>query len=339
MDQNNLNLYTATFVGIDCHPTEHTALAINRFEEIKGSLRFENTKDGIKTLLSWLAQTDSQNDNVVVGVEGGGSSRQVLLSQLLESYPRVYEVNPLFTKQRRSFGTRTDKSDPLDAKLIATVLTTKLGQLPRITKEELTNSMLSLKKMVWFYEEVTVRGSAIQNQLHQLSREQALNTGTGKEVIPLDFIFKSKQQELARIRQTQKQCVVKLRELLLNQGANLTSMKGVAVVLAAKIVAHSGGINRFKNINDFIQYAGIAPKEKSSGKTKRHVNNQTGNRNLNHAFYLAALLQLQWNKKAKAYFEKKLSEGKTKKHALRCLMKRTACIIYGLLKSGENYRE
>ncbi len=50
---------------------------------------------------------------------------------------------------------------------------------------------------------------------------------------------------------------------------------------------------------------------------------------------MAAMVQLRWNQKAKEYFEKKIKEGKTKKHALKCLMKR---IAYGMLKSGENYK-
>jgi len=87
-----------------------------------------------------------------------------------------------------------------------------------------------------------------------------------------------------------------------------------------------------------LQYAGIAPKEKSSGREKRHVQNTKGNRSLNTTFYWIALNQVRWHTEAKAYFEKKLKEGKTKKHALRCVMKRVACIVYGMLKSGEEYR-
>jgi hypothetical protein len=58
----NINLNTATFVGIDCHPTEHTALAMNRFEDEKGTLRFENSRDGISQFLSWL-QTGAFGDS------------------------------------------------------------------------------------------------------------------------------------------------------------------------------------------------------------------------------------------------------------------------------------
>lgn len=153
----------------------------------------------------------------------------------------------------------------------------------------------------------------------------------------LKMIIAEREKGLTSIRKTQAKCRKQLTILLEKQGKNLTTIKGIKTILAAKITAHSGGIDRFNNIDDFIQYAGIAPKEKSSGKTKRHKKAKGGNRKLNHALYLAALLQLRWNPKAKAYFEKKLKEGKTKKHALKCLMKRTACIVYGMLKSGEVY--
>jgi len=90
------------------------------------------------------------------------------------------------------------------------------------------------------------------------------------------------------------------------------------------MLAYANGIERFAALDKFICYAGIAPKEKSSGKTKRYVQSNKGNRTLNSTLYMIALGQLLWNPKAKAYFEKKLTEGKSKKHALRCLMKRTA---------------
>jgi len=43
----SLDLNTATFIGIDVHPSTHTALAINRFEEEKARLQFDNSTEGI----------------------------------------------------------------------------------------------------------------------------------------------------------------------------------------------------------------------------------------------------------------------------------------------------
>jgi hypothetical protein len=81
-----------TFIGIDAHPSEHTALAINRFEEEKGVLRFENTKAGIEAFLPWLPTLEPHAAKVVIGVEGSGGNGHALVSYLLplfkESTPR-----------------------------------------------------------------------------------------------------------------------------------------------------------------------------------------------------------------------------------------------------------
>jgi len=334
---NTQNVNTATFFGIDAHPTTHTVLAMNRFEEEKGILTFDNTREGILQFLSWLPTMQADREKVIIGLEGGGNSRHSLIANLLKDYQNIYEVNPLYTKQRRTFGTKEDKSDPRDAKLIAEVLTRKLAELPLITPHDLSSHMLVLKKTVWFYEQTTAQGVEIQNQLHQLKREAGLSLDQ-TEKKTLRMIIAELEKQLKSVRKTQWKCQDQLATLLEKQGKNLTTIKGIKIIIASKIVAHSGGIERFANLDSFIQYAGIAPREKSSGKTKRHSKSKTGSRKLNHAFYLAAMVQLRWNPKAKEYFEKKIKEGKTKKHALKCLMKRTACIVYGMLKSGEDYR-
>jgi len=332
-----VNLNTATFIGIDAHPTEHTALAINRFEEEKGRLRFENTKEGIAEFLSWLPKLDTYPDNVVIGVEGSGGNGHALVSYLLPLYEHVYEVNPLYTKQRRTLGTKGRKSDPVDAKLVAEVLTRKLSELPKLTGSVLSSHLVSLKKIVWFYEEKTRHATRLKNQLHRLKREHGLCVNPDEKRI-LFLTIREKETELKSVQRVQKKLVREMAIQLKGHGANLTTMPGISTIIATKLLARINGIERFGTVSQFLQYAGIAPKEKSSGKTTRHVQNNKGNRHLNSVFYLVALTQTQWNPKAKVYYQKKIAEGKTKKHALRCVMKRVACILYGMLKSGEAYR-
>jgi transposase len=43
---------------------------------------------------------------------------------------------------------------------------------------------------------------------------------------------------------------------------------GVATILAVKIAAHSDYLERFATIDKFLEYAGIAPLGKASGKIK-----------------------------------------------------------------------
>jgi transposase len=332
-----VQLNTALFIGIDAHPSEHTAVVINRFEEEKGSLRFENTTDGITQFLTWITPLVGESTQAIFGIEGGTTARHALIGSLLNTFDQVYEVNPLFTKQRRMLGTRNGKSDPADAKLIAEVLTKKLDVLPKLSMEEMNPKRLCLKKAVWYYERLSVQRAQGKNVLHQLTREYDLARSPEEKRL-LGFLIKEKEQEKTRILKAQKKLKVNLASLLKAEGENLLSMKGIDIILAARIIAHANGIARFRSLDKFIKYAGIAPVERSSGKNKRHVRNTRGNRQLNSTFHLVALNQLRWNEKAKSYFEKKVAEGKTKRHALRCLTKRSACIVYGLLKSGKAYQ-
>ena len=65
-----------------------------------------------------------------------------------------------------------------------------------------------------------------------------------------------------------------------------------------------------------------------------------GNRRLNHAIHMAAVTQVR-NKHSdgRAYFDKKVAEGKTSKEALRALKRRVSDAIYAKLKADARQAE
>lgn len=359
--EETINRNTALYVGIDVHRYEHTAVAANRFEEEKGTLSFENTPSGIRQFIGWLGTIDKPELTRIIGVEGSNGNGRLLASNLAGNYPEIYEINPVRTKQRRTFGTSGDKSDAVDARLIVEVLTRKLDELPKITLQDHSSTMSTLEALVVFHDDCIFQTSRLKNQLHLLFHEiepeyrsrrgSSFSIGSldawlkkcGRKVILSDpgnirhFMVVEKIRQLRRLKRTIKRIDGEM-ELFVNKiKPNLLTFPGVGIVTAGKIIVAVRGIERFR-LDTFIKYAGIAPVEKQSGKNKKHKQNKTGNRQLNNAIYTVALTQLRSNSKAKTYFQKKIAEGKTKKHAIRCLMKRVACIIYGLLRSNEDYR-
>lgn len=337
MKRINPDLKLATYVGIDVHPGTHTACAINRFEEEKGHLCFENTEQGITQFLSWLTSIEPVHTNLIIGVEGRGGNGHALVNYLLNHYTLVYKVNSLYTKQRRTFGTKRDKTDVRDAELIAEVLIRKHTELPIITKQEYAPSRVQLKRSVEFYHEVTHQGTRLKNQIRRLKRELRLAT-SAEEKQALSFIVKEKDADLLQVVKRQKGLIEQFKIFIETNGKNLTTIKGIKTTSAAQIMAYINGIDRFQSIDSFMLYAGIAPVEKSSGKTTRFKQNHGGNRQLNAVLHMAAITNMMWDPKGKEYYEKKLKEGKTKKHAIRCLMKRLASIVYGMLKNGRDYQ-
>jgi transposase len=331
-------LNTATFVGIDAHPDSHTAVALNRFKEEKGHLTFPNTLIGIKQFTGWLAKVEQQKENAIIGVEGGGNARNALILAILSEYDLLFEVNPLYTKHKRGFSTRGDKTDLSDAKLIAGVLTTELEELPRITPEQLASSMLCLKKTVWFYDEITAQGTRLQNQLHKLVRESNL-TKDRREKQVLSAIIKTRRLELSFATKTKRKMERDLKSQFPDYGGtNLTDIRGIGVITAARLTAHTNGIERFRNRNAYVRYAGIAPLERSSGQGKRFVNTTRGNRKLNSVVYYAVLCRIVHCPEVKKLYVEKVSSGKTKREAIKYLMRKTAILVYSLLKSGQAYQ-
>ena len=60
-----------------------------------------------------------------------------------------------------------------------------------------------------------------------------------------------------------------------------------------------------------------------------HRLSERGNRQLNHAIHMAALSQIrQPHSEGRAYFDRKVAEGKTKKEALRSLKRQVSNAVY-----------
>jgi transposase len=82
----------------------------------------------------------------------------------------------------------------------------------------------------------------------------------------------------------------------------------------------------------FAAYNGTAPAEVSSGGRKVRRLSLRGNRRLNHAIHMAAISQIRHKHSVgRAYYRKKVAEGKTHKEALRALKRRIGDAIYARL--------
>jgi transposase len=91
---------------------------------------------------------------------------------------------------------------------------------------------------------------------------------------------------------------------------------------------------RFPGRDHFAAYNGTAPIEVSSGGRKIWRLSRRGNRRLNHAIHMAAVTQIRnRHSQGRAYFEKKLTEGKTRKEALRALKRQISDAIYACLQA------
>lgn len=117
----------------------------------------------------------------------------------------------------------------------------------------------------------------------------------------------------------------------------LTSMPGIGVRPAARILIDVGDGSGFPSAAHLAAYGGLAPATRSSGSSIRGEQpSRQGNKQLKRAFFLSAFAALS-EPRSRAYYDKKIAQGKHHTQALLCLARRRADVLYAMLRDGTFY--
>lgn len=355
------------YIGVDVHKDTHTAVATNAFGEKLFEKVFNNTKEDFGSLVTTVNQVSLKHSlNPVFGLEDSYGNGVRLAHYLSLHGLSVKMVPPVLTDQFRSYETHPEKNDSLDAFAAARVLIQRIDILPTYTITKQDELAKEIKELALDREFLVKEQTRIKNQLHRLLHK-AYNSEYKKKFkdvfslralqywkthsvphdtsdIPGDVSIlknqiKRKVKRLRDIQEETKELEKELSALIEKTGQKLISLNGCGTVLASKVMAEVRDIQRFSSPSALAKYAGLAPRERSSGNTFRHVKTKSGNRRLNTAIHRIALSQISrsGNQESKMYFQRKISEGKTKGQALCCLKRRLVDIIYMMLKYKQEY--
>jgi hypothetical protein len=133
----------------------------------------------------------------------------------------------------------------------------------------------------------------------------------------------------AQLREADKKLATAVRA----SRTSLTGIFGVGPVIAGTVIGDVRQVFRFPDRAHFASWNGTAPVEVSSGDRKKVYRlSLRGNRRVNHAIHMAAISQIRHQRSdGRAFYEKKVAEGKTHKEALRALKRRISDAIYAAL--------
>jgi transposase len=139
--------------------------------------------------------------------------------------------------------------------------------------------------------------------------------------------------DLRRLDAQLRECNQKLAAAVRASGTSLTGLFGVGPVIAGTVIGDVRQVFRFPDRGHFASWNGTAPVEVSSGDRKNACRlSLRGNRRVNHAIHRAAISQIRHKRSdGRAFYEKKVAEGKTHKEALRALKRRISDAIYAAL--------
>jgi transposase len=134
--------------------------------------------------------------------------------------------------------------------------------------------------------------------------------------------------EVVAVEKKIKAVTTELKAMVIARGSSLMDLPGVGPVVAARILADVGDVARFADRNRFASWTGTAPLDASSGEQIRHRLSRAGNRTMNHMLHIAAATQVRLDTEGRAYYRRKLAEGKTRMEAMRCLKRRISDAVY-----------
>jgi transposase len=114
---------------------------------------------------------------------------------------------------------------------------------------------------------------------------------------------------------------------------DLVAVKGVGPETAgALLVAAGDNPDRLRSEASFAALCGVSPLDCSSGRQQRHRLNRGGNRQANWALHMIVVSRLAWHEPTRAYMARRITEGKTKKEAMRCLKRYLARQLYRIVR-------
>jgi len=348
------------FVGIDVHKDTHTAVGISPFGEKMFELTVGNYQKDFDDLAKEVRAIGERSLlSPFIGLEDcSGYGERIANALYIDGFPVVH-VPPILVDRLRKRQTHPEKSDSLDALGVAKVMMHDTDSLPVYSISERSASAKFLKELSQDREYLTVERSRLRNQLHLLLHRiynteyasyfkdpfalKALRHWARVKPACDPYLLRAMKRKVNRMLELHiaiKELEGDMQSIIEEASYTLPTASGCGVVLAATIIGEIGDIERFRAPASLAKYAGCAPREQSSGKTVRYRKTKSGNRRLNCAFHRMALSQISptGNDAARAYFKKKVSEGKTKSQALVCLRRHMVTVVYMMLKHGTEYR-
>jgi transposase len=326
-------------IGIDTHKGTLAVCAIDEVGRELASTTVRNDRDGHRELRRWAVRLGPERR---FGIEGSGSFGAALAFGLLESGETVLEVPATLTGRERRRLRMPGKSDPGDALAIARIALRE-QRLRHVTRPGLLDD---LKLLATARDELVSERTRVANRLHAdlLVLEPGYgdsipNLVAARHLATLARLLGRRQStraglaraRLARLREIDRETTAlehRMHVLVVATASSLPSLPGIGVVVAAKLLGESGDIRQIRSSAAFAALTGTSPVSASSGQTQRHRLNRGGNRQLNRALHLMALVQARTYPPAKSYLVRRRAEGKSWREAIRCLKRHLADVVY-----------
>jgi transposase len=330
-------------LGIDAHKRTHTVVAIDEGgRQLGQKTTLATTTEAHLELVCWA---DRFGTDRRWAVEDCRHLSRRLETDLLAAGEEIVRVPPKLMAHARDAARTYGKSDPIDALAVARAA----AREPDLPVARLDGPSRELRLLVDHRDDLVRDRTAYINRLrwhlHELDptwdpTPRSLTSfknlhAVAEQLEPMvGTVARIARDLVGRVRELTERANALQREILelvRSLAPTLLGLAGVAELTAAKILAETADVRRFRSKDAFARHNGTAPLPVWSSNQVRHRLSRTGNRQLNAAIHRIAVTQKRCHAEAQAYLERRMALGNTKREALRALKRRLSDVVYRAL--------
>ena len=119
----------------------------------------------------------------------------------------------------------------------------------------------------------------------------------------------------------------------------ITSVDGVGKCIAVQVIVDTNEFKNIKEVKEYACYSGVAPFEHSSGSSVGSRSRDRANKGSKTIFHLAAICAIRTAGDLKAYYERKVAEGKHKMSVMSSMRHKLILRVFACVRDNRVYQK
>jgi transposase len=329
-------MQTIHFLGIDISKKYFNFCLLNDEGKILAQSQVDNGKTQIASMFKALKKANSVTAyNLIVCMEHTGIYCNILLHYLHTNQIKTCVEPALQIKQ--SMGMTRGKNDKIDALRIAQYALKNLREL-KFWKPE--REVIQKLKYLLSDRERLVKAklqlqAPIEDKAYFLEKEfrEELTSNADRSIRAILKDISKVEKDIRDLIKSDQQ-ISRMVEFA-------KSVPGVGIITAINMIITSGEFKRIADPKKFACYSGVAPFENRSGTSRRGKTkvSKLANTSMKRLLHLAAMAAIKSSSDIKAYYQRKLAQGKNKMSSINAVRNKLIARVYSCVQNERLYQK
>ena len=319
------------FFGVD---VSKKTIDICHFQnEVQTHQQFSNDGPGMREVLKWVEELKVNFVNTLFCMEATGLYCYQLTTFLKERNIDTWVEHALQIKKATPLA--RGKTDKVDSKRIAIYASKNLDRLrlfkPMNTTLEKIKHLATLRERLVETQKRLIIPIKEFEDVGDITMAKLLTKSIKKSIDAIEKDLANIEKKIIEILYED--------EKLSKKYEFAKSVVGIGFVTAINLMIHTNGFTEMNDVRKLACYCGVAPFEYSSGssvrgKTKVHY---MANKKLKCNLHMASLSAIKLDHDIKAYYERKVAEGKNKMSVLNAVRNKLLARVLACVNNEKDY--